>query len=142
MIHEVLMRLFAHATLYRMALGREYGLNAFQLLSVILIGGSDTGVSMKVLRESLLIPGSSLTFTLDSLEKKGLIKRTRNRLDRRQWLLSLTARGRRFYSTLVRRQTQAVMTSLDKFSDEERAAFLKIAEEISRTGRLPVSARV
>ncbi len=141
MIHQILMRVFAHATLYRMALGREYGLNAFQLLSVMLIGGNETGVSMKALRESLVIPGSSLTFTLDSLEKKGLIKRTRNGLDRRQWLLSLTARGRRFYSTLVERQTEAVITSLEKFSDEERAAFLKIAEEISRTGRLPVSAR-
>ncbi len=138
MVHEILMRLFAHATLYRMALGRQYGLNAFQLLSILMIGGNETGVSMKVLRESLLIPGSSLTFTLDSLEKKGLIKRTRNKVDRRQWLLSLTAKGQRFYSTLVQKQTEAVAMSLEKFSDEERAAFLKIAEEISQTRRLPV----
>lgn len=135
------MRLFAHANLYRMALGREYGLNAFQLLSVLLIGGSETGVSMKELREALSIPGSSLTFTLDSLEKKGMIKRTRNRIDRRQWLLSLTAKGRRFYSTLIQRQTEAVMTSLEKFSDDERAAFLKIVEEISQAGELPLSAK-
>lgn len=96
---------------------------------------------MKALRKSLSIPGSSLTFTLDSLEKKGLIKRTRNRIDRRQWLLSFTAKGRRFYSTLVQRQTQAVVSSLEKFSDDERAAFLKIAEEISQAGELPLSVK-
>ncbi len=141
MVNEIVIRLFAHATLYRMALGREYGLNAIQLLSVLLIGGNETGVSMKALRESLLIPGSSLTFTLDSLEKKGLIKRTRSRIDRRQWLLSLTANGRRFYSTLVQMQTEAVMLSLEKFSEQETAAFLKIAEEISRAGEPALPAK-
>jgi MarR family 2-MHQ and catechol resistance regulon transcriptional repressor len=136
MIHDILVRLFAHATLYRMALGREYGLNPFQLLSILLIGGSRTGVSIKVLREAMVIPGSSLTFTLDSLEKKGLIRRTRSKADRRQWLLFLTAKGQRFYSSLIERETKSVMPSLEKFSDEERAAFFKIAEEISQAGGL------
>ena len=136
MIHDILLRLFAHAALYRMALGREYGLNPFQLLSVLLIGGSQTGVSIKALREVLVIPGSSLTFTLDSLEKKGLIRRSRSKADRRQWLLSLTAKGQRFYSSLVERETEAVLPSLEKFSEEERAAFFKIAEEISQSGAL------
>ena len=39
MIHDILLRLFVHAALYRMALGREYGLNPFQLLSILFIGG-------------------------------------------------------------------------------------------------------
>ncbi len=136
MIHEILVRLFAHAALYRTALGREYGLNPFQLLSVLLIGGNQTGVSIKVLREAMVIPGSSLTFTLDSLEKKGLIRRSRSKADRRQWLLFLTAKGQRFYSSLIEREAEAVRPSLEKYSDEEKAAFFKIAEEISQVGVL------
>lgn len=136
MIHEILIRLFAHAALYRMALGREYGLNPFQLLSILLIGGNQTGVSIKVLREAMVIPGSSLTFTLDSLEKKGLIRRSRSRADRRQWLLFLTEKGQKFYSSLIEREAEAVMSSIEKYSEEERAAFFKIAEEISQSGAL------
>jgi MarR family 2-MHQ and catechol resistance regulon transcriptional repressor len=136
MVHDVLLRLFAHAALYRMALGREHGLNPFRLLSMLLIGGSQTGVSIKALREALVIPGSSLTFTLDSLEKKGLVRRARSKTDRRQWLVSLTAKGRRFCAGLVERDTEAVMPSLEKFSDDERAAFFKVAAEISQAGVL------
>ena len=139
MVHEALMRLFAHATLLRMAMAREYGLNVFQLLSVLLIGGSETGVSIKGLRQALFIPGSSLTFTLDSLEKKGYIKRNRNKRDRRQWLLFLTAKGKRFYADVIEKQTEAIGPSLEKFTESERAAFLRIAEEISQAGGLQLA---
>ena len=130
------MRLVAYATLLRMAMAREYGLNVFQFLSVLLIGGSETGIGIKGLREALLIPGSSLTFTLDSLEKRGYIKRARNRRDRRQWRLFLTAKGKRFYADVLERQSEAIGPSLEKFTETERADFLRVADEITRAGGL------
>ena len=136
MIHEALMRLVAYGTLLRMAMAREHGLNVFQLLSVLLIGGSETGISIKGLREALLIPGSSLTFTMDSLEKRGYIKRTRNQQDRRQWLLFLTAKGKRFYAHVLERQSEAIAPSLEKFTEAERADFLRVADELTRAGGL------
>ncbi len=91
MIHEALMRLVAYATLLRMAMAGEYGPNVFQLSSVLLAGGRETGIRIKGLREALLIPGSSLTFALDSLEKRGYVKCPCGQQDRRQWRLCLTA---------------------------------------------------
>ena len=129
---DILMRLFSHATLFKLALAKDYGLNVFQLLSILLVGDTEVGLSIKDLRKALLVPGSSLTFRLESLEKKGLVRRSRSKQDRRQWILSLTAKGKRLYSDILARQSEAIEPSLEGFTEAETATFLKIAEEIGR----------
>ena len=96
-------------------------------------------MTIKALREAMVVPGSSLTFSLDSLEKKGLLRRSWSRADRRRWLMHLTAKGQRFCFSLVERETGAVMPSLEKVSDELRAASCKIAGEISQAGAIQAS---
>jgi MarR family 2-MHQ and catechol resistance regulon transcriptional repressor len=85
-----------------------------------------------MIRERLSIPGSSLTFTLDSLERKKLIKRSRSKTDRRQWILTLTAKGQKLYTRMLVKEKQTVAPMLEGFNEDEKAAFIKIAEEISR----------
>ena len=115
----------------KVALAKQYGLNIFQLLALMLVGSAN-GLSIKELREKLSIPGSSLTFTIDSLEKKKLIKRQRSKEDRRQWLLSLSARGERLYAEILKAEGEALSPTLEKLSETEKATFLKLAEELSR----------
>jgi len=136
MVHippDVLMRLLSHVTLLKLALAEHYGLNIFQFLTLSLVGDAEAGLTIKNLRKTLAIPGSSLTFTLDSLEKKGLIRRRRSKEDRRQWFLLLTAKGKRLYSDTLTRESEAIHPSLEGFTERERATFLKFAEEIGRT---------
>lgn len=136
MIHiaaDILVRFLTHAAVLKVALAKQYGLNAFQFLALVLVGGTE-GLSIKELRKKLSMPGSSLTFTLDSLENKGLIRRQRNKLDRRQWLLSLSPKGRRLYERILKTESEAISPALDNLSESEKAAFLRIAEVITKAG--------
>ena len=136
MVHipaHIVAQILSHAAMLKLALAKQHGLNVVQLLALILIG-STKGVSIKEVRKKLSVPGSSLTFTIDSLEKKKLIKRQRSREDRRQWLLSLSAKGEKLYSEILRTEREAILPTLEKLSDTEKVTFLKLAEEIIKAG--------
>lgn len=131
MIHipaSVLAQLLSYAALIKLALAKQYGMSVSQLLGLVLVGNNG-GVAIKELREKLSASGSSTTFTIDSLEKKRLIKRRRSKEDRRQWLLSLTARGERLYAEILEADHRVASPVLEKLSDTEKASFLKLAEE-------------
>ena len=136
MIHippHIIAQVFSYAAMVKVSLAKQFGLNTFQFLSLVLVGSTD-GLSIKELKRKLSISGSSLTFTLDSLEKKKLIKRRRSKEDRRQWLLSLSAGGERLYAKILKAGNETMSPVLDNLSESEKAAFLRIAEEISRAG--------
>lgn len=134
MIHipvHIVAQMFSYAAMLKLALAKQFGLNPSQLFTLGLVG-STGNLSIKELRQKLSLPGSSLTFTIDSLEKKGLIKRQRSKEDRRQWLLSLSAKGERLYTAILRAEGDALSPALTRLSETERAAFIKLAEEISK----------
>lgn len=134
MIHvpaNVVTQIISHAAMLRLSLAKQFGLNPLQFLALVLVGSADV-VSIKDLRHQLSVPGSSLTFTIDSLENKKLIKRQRSRSDRRQWLISLSARGEQLYSAIVEAERNAMSPALENLSETEQAAFIRIAEEISK----------
>lgn len=128
----MLTHLLSYVTMLKLALAKRFGLNAFQFLTLVLIGNTER-LSIKELKKQLAIPGSSLTFTLDALEKRGLIRRLRSKEDRRQWFLSLSAKGERLYAEIVKAESEAMSPLLDNLSDSEKAAFLKIAESLSES---------
>ncbi len=134
MIHipaNIVTQIFSHAATLKLALAKEFGLNPLQFLALVLVGNED-GLSTKELRHKLSVPGSSLTFTVDSLERKQLIKRQRSESDRRQWLLSLSDSGDLLYQQIVVAEHKAISPALDNLSEAEKAAFLRIAEEITK----------
>jgi DNA-binding MarR family transcriptional regulator len=136
MVHipaHIVAQILSQAAMLKLSLARQHDLNVFQLLALILVGSTD-GVSIKEVRHKLSIPGSSLTFTIDSLEKKKLIKRQRSKEDRRQWLLSLSTKGEQLYTQILKAEREALSPALEKLSDTEQAMFLKITEEIVKAG--------
>jgi DNA-binding MarR family transcriptional regulator len=126
---HLITHLLSYLTLVKLALAKRYGLNAFQFLALLLVGNQE-GVTIRDLKQELSLPGSSLTFTIDSLENKGLIRRRRSKEDRRQWLLSLSARGKRLYAEILKAESEIMSPALENLSESERAAFLKIAETL------------
>jgi DNA-binding MarR family transcriptional regulator len=129
---HIISHLLSYLALIKLASAREFGLNAFQFLALLLVGNKE-GIGIKELKRELSLPGSSLTFTIDSLEKKRLIKRRRSKEDRRQWLLSLSARGERLYKEIIKADSEMMSSAMENLSETETAAFLKIAEELLRT---------
>ena len=96
--------------------------------------GSTCTQSIKDIRKKLAIPGSSTTFTIDSLEKKKLIKRQRSKTDRREWLISLTAKGERLYSQVIEAENSAISSNLENLSESDKESFLKLSQEIMHFG--------
>ena len=122
-----------YATTVKLSIAKENGMNISQLLALVFVGSTGTQ-SIKDIRKKLAIPGSSTTFTIDSLEKKKLIKRQRSKTDRREWLISLTAKGERLYSQVIEAENSAISSNLENLSESDKESFLKLSQEIMHFG--------
>lgn len=127
MIHSAAMiaQMLSHATILKLASARQFSLNPVELLALLMVGGGE-GLSIKTLRKSLSVPASSLTFTIDSLEKKKLVRRQRSSEDRRQWLVSLSPKGERLYAEVVEAEGAAMSPALQRLSEADRTAFMRM----------------
>ena len=86
------------------------------------------------LAEALEVGGATLTVTADTLERRGLIERTRGLPDdRRAVLLRLTPAGRALYRALRARAVTGVAALLTESTPDEREA-LKIGLEALQRG--------
>ncbi len=128
MIHSaaIIAQMLSHATILKLAFAKQFSLNPVELLALLLVGGTEA-LSIKALRKSLAVPASSLTFTIDSLERKKLVRRERSTQDRRQWLVSLSPKGERLYSDVLEAEGAAMSPALERLSDADRTAFMRIA---------------
>lgn len=68
---------------------------------------------------------------LDSLEKRGLVQRTRDQNDRRKYFVSLTDEGRRLIDVLMPDIEQTFMASLEGIEPQEMAVFWKVLHQIN-----------
>jgi DNA-binding MarR family transcriptional regulator len=59
------------------------------------------GIRMNVLSQCLMVTGGSITGLTDQLVKEGLVTRLDDPLDRRSYLIALTAKGRRDFAVMA-----------------------------------------
>ena len=69
------------------------GLSATQFMTLNLIPSSKDGMTLTELAQRMNLGPATLTKTVDSLESRGLLTRTRSKVDRRQVMLALTREG-------------------------------------------------
>jgi DNA-binding MarR family transcriptional regulator len=69
---------------------------------------------------------------LDSLEKRGLLKRTRDPKDRRKYYVSLTADGRRLVEQLLPEIARMISASFDGIDKEELLVFWKVLHQVEQ----------
>lgn len=81
---------------------------------------------MSELSRALGIDNSAITRQVDALEKKGLAKREVNPSDRRQYIISLTDKGRDNVKILSKIANQTNDRIKDGFTDNEIDIFLKV----------------
>ena len=88
------------------AAARSAGLEPQQYLLLLAIRGLPSGSDAKIqaLADSLLIKHHSAVELVDRLEKRGLVRRTRSRDDRRQVLVSLLPKGQRVLERVVQQR--------------------------------------
>ena len=92
------------------AAARSAGLEPQQYLLLLAIRGlpADSDAKIQALADSLLIKHHSAVELVDRLEKRGLVRRTRSRDDRRQVLVSLLPKGQRVLERVVQQRINEV----------------------------------
>jgi MarR family transcriptional regulator, transcriptional regulator for hemolysin len=81
----------------------------------------DEDVSQRQLADECRLEGPTITRHLDRLEARGLVRRQRDRRDRRIVRVSFTPEGKRYYAALERAAGAVDATLRSSLSDEERA---------------------
>jgi len=94
---------------------RPHGLSDAQFNVLNVLGPEPAGLSQRALSEVLVVDRSNITGLLDRMERSGWVRRADHPTDRRVYVVTLTAEGRKLwrrilpeYVAVVRRVTAAV----------------------------------
>ncbi|MFJ1704212.1 MarR family winged helix-turn-helix transcriptional regulator [Kitasatospora sp. NPDC088346] len=101
------------------AVVKPYGLTFARYEALVLLTFSRTGeLSLSKIGERLMVHPTSVTNTVDRLERAGLVARRPNPLDGRGVLASITARGREVVEEATR-ELMAVDFGLEGYDEEK-----------------------
>ena len=102
---------------------RTYGMNPteFAVLELIYNKGEQT---VQKIGEKVLIASSSITYVVDKLEKKELLRRTPNPEDRRIILVSITEEGRKMMDEIFPNHSRSVQKILGGLDAEEKSLII------------------
>ena len=102
---------------------RTYGMNPteFAVLELIYNKGEQT---VQKIGEKVLIASSSITYVVDKLEKKELLRRTPNPEDRRIILVSITEEGRKMMDEIFPNHSRSVQRILGGLDAEEKSLII------------------
>jgi DNA-binding MarR family transcriptional regulator/GNAT superfamily N-acetyltransferase len=92
--------------------------------------GNRDKLSATDIKQALGIDHGYLSRILRSFGERGLIARTPAADDRRQKLLTLTAKGRKLFAAIDKRQQAAVAATLDRLGDGEQARLVAAMQAI------------
>ena len=91
-------------------------------LVLSIIADSETSVSPNLIADRLIISRASVTSLLDSLEKRGFVKRQPHPSDRRMLLIELTASGRQVanqFRPIVHQHQKVWLNALNEEQQEQ-----------------------
>lgn len=74
---------------------------------------------IQMICQKMLMANSSMTYVIDQLEKKELIKRIPDGVDRRMTYVELTTNGRLFFESIFPKHVQKLELIYQHLSDEE-----------------------
>ena len=99
-----------------------------QLAVITILDSVGHGVSTGEINEKIDLPHANTTRTLDRMEKKGLVYRSRGKVDQRQMVVKLTLEGHKMARHLVEFR-QAFHTSFwDDYTEPEKKVLMELLE--------------
>jgi MarR family transcriptional regulator, 2-MHQ and catechol-resistance regulon repressor len=107
-----------------------------QELRVIQHLGMEGTRKMRELAEYAMVAVSSMTWTVDQLEKRGLVRRLRIDKDRRVIRVELTETGHGMYQAIADINMRLFRTMLGALTEDEQELFMMLFRKIARAGRL------
>jgi len=82
----------------------------------------------------LLRSGSNITLVVDNLERDGLVRRARDRDDRRVMNVSLTDAGRELIEGIFPAHVEAIVEEMAVLSPEEQAELGRLCKKLGKPG--------
>lgn len=113
--------------------GPHVALNMQELRVVELLGNEGPRM-MRELAKHLTVAVNSMTSIVDSLERKGLVRRQRSEDDRRVIRVELLDPGRDSYQSLVEVNLRLFRSMLGALTEDEQAIFMVLFRKIARAG--------
>ena len=111
-----------------------------QELRVVELLGNEGPRMMRELAEHLTVAVNSMTSIVDSIERKGLVRRLRSDEDRRVIRVELTDAGRQIAQSLFEVNMRLFRTMLGALTEDEQEIFLVLFRKIARAGKSQLSA--
>ncbi len=118
----------AHLARHTEAAGLTVG--QFGVLEALLHLGP---MGQRDLGAKLLRSGSNVTMVLDNLERRGLVRRTRRKDDRRAIEVSLTADGRRLITDLFPKHARRITRLFGALSSRDQQRLATLCKTIGRS---------
>jgi DNA-binding MarR family transcriptional regulator len=100
----------------------------YVVLRLLVFRGPTTS---RALAEAMGVTTANMPGLIDRLEADGMVRRTPNREDRREILLSATPKGRRAFLRLKDTAMEELAAAFDGWTDHELRAFLDALERFS-----------
>ena len=100
------------------------------------------GLTQQEIADRLLVARSNVSMLLSSMEKSGLLERTKDDNDRRLRRIFLTPRGRKIAEASLAAQTEVVDTMISAIEQTEVVTIGAAMEKVEQALRLLLRARV
>ncbi|GMU53141.1 MAG: hypothetical protein AMXMBFR33_22870 [Candidatus Xenobia bacterium] len=88
----------------------------------------------KELGQKLLQSGGNITMVINNLEKRNLVKRTRDRQDRRYVQVALTAEGRKLIVELFPHHARSIADQMEVLSAAEQDSLALLCKRLGKQG--------
>jgi DNA-binding MarR family transcriptional regulator len=114
---------------------RPHGLTEAQFNVLNILGDATGGMSQRELSDLLVVDRSNTTGLLDRMEKNGWVKRQDHPEDRRVYLVTLTAEGRKLWQKVLPDYLKAVARVTGELSDAEMKRTIDTMRRLESSAR-------
>ena len=92
-----------------------------------------------VLASKLLNSGGNVTMIVDNLQKRGFVRRIREKTDRRCQLIQLTPEGENFFGRIFPQQAAQILEEMNRLSTEELETLRALCKKLGAASSAPES---
>jgi MarR family 2-MHQ and catechol resistance regulon transcriptional repressor len=105
------------------------GLGDFAVLKLLLFAGP---LPVNVIGAKVLLTSGSITASIDRLEARGLVKRTRHPIDRRTFLVALTPQGRDKIGPASRAHAKRMTRLVCALTPDEQHELVRLMKKLGK----------
>lgn len=85
---------------------------------------------IQTISERLMIPSGSITYVVNKLEKKGLVKKEQDQENRRFWHVILTEKGEELFLEIFPKHVEVIVKNLSALSDKQKVELAELLKTV------------